>query len=219
MRERLWRKRVRLLLRYAPPGRLLDIGTGDGHFLGVAAAAGFQVHATEMSQRGIELCVQRGFEVFHGRPEDAEWGARQFDVVTLWHVLEHVPDPARLLGLAARLLSPGGLLAVAVPNEDAQLVPHRLRWRDKGHPLGVLAWGEEVHLTHFQPSTLRRALRGAGLRIVSTGVDDVYVRRSIGDLASLYLNKTVCMLTGGGWHGARAMFCLATKPVPGAAAR
>src|SRR5262249_26042982 len=87
-----------------------------------------------------------------------------FDVVTLWHVLEHLIHPRAMLEAARTRLAPEGLLVVAVPNLDN--LPMRLAYRvARGRSLPLYeAGGREPHLTHLDPRTLR-ALRAAWERL------------------------------------------------------
>ena len=134
----------------------------------------------------------------------------------MWHVLEHLPDPQCALAKIHSLLRPDGLLFVAVPNEENQLFRNRIGLRRSLHPLGCLLpekpsgvapsqsttppywWGMELHLTHFQPHTLREGLRRAGFETIKFGVDDLYSRRSCSNLAKLYLQKALSGLLS--WH-------------------
>jgi SAM-dependent methyltransferase len=162
-RVSLWRRRLRQIERRAPAGTLLDVGCGDGLFLKVARDAGWQVEGIEFSPEGARRASER-----LGRPVAVGDLARggmlrgPFEVVTLWHVLEHLADVASMLEAARRRLGPGGLLAVAVPNLDN--LPLRLAYRlARGRPLPIYEAGaREPHLSHFRPRTLARALARHG---------------------------------------------------------
>jgi SAM-dependent methyltransferase len=209
VRRFLWQKRLKILQRYLQSGRLLDVGTGDGHFAAVAREAGFEVEATEISERGATLSAQRGVKVQRGALEELHWPEGTFDVVSLWHVLEHVPRPGELLQRIGHLLRPGGYLVLAVPNEDAALFPFHCGQTREPNPLGPLDWGpgRELHLTHFQPKTLATGLRRAGFKVVRSGVDDVYVERGWENLTQYYFHRALNALTG--WHYARALYMVA----------
>lgn len=162
--------RVALLLSHTEPGHLIEIGSGTGAFASTAQAAGFDVSAIEMSERccrylseseGIRaICSDRPLEVLASLP--------QARVVVLWHVLEHLSNPAEVLARLADKLEPGGILAIGVPNPSS--LQFRLlgrRWAhldaprhlclippdaliDKGHVLGM----HEVALTTTDPDGL-----------------------------------------------------------------
>jgi SAM-dependent methyltransferase len=103
-----------------PPGRLLDIGCATGDFVWLLAAQGWQVAGNDLSAAAIEQ-ARRRFPAplrgaFHsGSLASAQFAPESFDVVTLWHTIEHLPDPAGTLREAWRLLRPGGMLLIQTP--------------------------------------------------------------------------------------------------------
>ncbi|MCC7139821.1 MAG: class I SAM-dependent methyltransferase [Planctomycetes bacterium] len=209
VRDLLWRKRLRTIARFRPSGDLLDIGTGDGEFLRHAAGA-YAVRCTEVSAAGADHVRRRGFEPQIGDFLALDVPEASFDVVTLWHVLEHVPWPGRVLAKVEATLRPGGIVAVAVPNERRPLLWRRRRKR----PLGTLGWGEEIHLTHFVPTTLRRTMARVGLRVLEFGVDDVELERSFATGVAHQAHRLVSAVTG--WHLGRAMYVVARRTRGGA---
>ena len=99
------------------PGRLLDVGCGDGRFLAAMAARGWRTEGVETDSVAAHLARQRSKSVIHETPlEAAQFPDNSFDMVSLLHVLEHVPDPRATLTEAHRILRPGGALFLAVPN-------------------------------------------------------------------------------------------------------
>jgi SAM-dependent methyltransferase len=152
---------VSRLERYAGPGRLLDVGCGEGAFLRAARKRGWEVFGTELTAETARFARESGgLDVRTGGP--AEWGfeAGTFDAVTFWHVLEHVPDPVAMLEQCARLLRPGGLIVVAVPN--LRSLQAKLAGRHWFH-LDV-----PYHVSHFSPASLDVALRRSGFDVLST---------------------------------------------------
>ena len=120
-RRRTFERGQRLVRRYAPPPSvdLLDVGCSAGLFLEVAMAAGWNAWGIEPSTWLSERAkAQVGDRVVTAKFDDAAVAGRQFDVVTMWDVLEHVPDPGGFLGTARRALRPGGVLALNVPARD-----------------------------------------------------------------------------------------------------
>jgi ubiquinone/menaquinone biosynthesis C-methylase UbiE len=147
-----WRHRQALLRR--PPGRILDVGCGSGNFLAALRSRGWDAYATEFSDAAVAMAQRRGITVHRGTVEDAGYPDDHFDVVTMWHVLEHVPAPRETLNELRRILKPDGLLVVEVP--DSASLTFRLCGRD---------WmGLDVprHLQHFTPTTLVRLLTDSG---------------------------------------------------------
>ena len=147
-------KRVNLKYKFKlatqdlPQGRLLDIGCGVGDFLGVAAKAGWEVVGIEPSSQAKSIANDRlGFMPLDPS-ETATLPSSSFDVITMWHVLEHVDDLSEQVSQLARLLTPGGRLIVAVPNyQSYDAIFYKSKWA---------AWDVPRHLSHFNTHTLNR---------------------------------------------------------------
>jgi SAM-dependent methyltransferase len=141
---------ARRLDRIAPPGRVLDVGAGDGTLLDALRrtgrdAIGLELVATRPDIRAADI---------------AEIEERDFAAIVFWHSLEHLPRPAAALARAAELLARGGVLVVAVPNSDS--LQARLfgdRW---------LALDLPRHLVHLPASTLIGRLEQLGLEVART---------------------------------------------------
>jgi 2-polyprenyl-3-methyl-5-hydroxy-6-metoxy-1,4-benzoquinol methylase len=153
--RKLWPKRLRL-----PPtgqGRLLDFGCGGGTLLRQLHEQGWQVLGMDVSPEVVErVQAETGLPVLLGTLPHAELTPHSFDLITMWHSLEHVPDPLSTLREAQRLLVPGGKVMVVAPNIDS------LAFRTFGQ-----AWfGLDLprHFTHFAPWTLHFMLERAGFR-------------------------------------------------------
>ena len=209
-RHTMWSRRVKLIQGFSTGSKLLDIGTGDGHFLDIARESGFCCEGTEFSNAGKSRAEKLGFKIHFGQLMELNLPADSFDIVTIWHVLEHVPNPGDILKDVFRILKPGGIIAVAVPNEENLLFRWRIR-KTSVNPLGEHEWGKEIHLTHFQPQTLRRSIRRNGFGLTYFGVDDVYGNRNFRNMSVLNLHKIFSLLSG--WHFSIAMICVAQKPV------
>ncbi len=139
-------------------GKLLEIGSAMGHFLEAMKRRGWDVRGIEISADAIELAQQQGIEVFCGILEEYQ-SDEHFDVVCLYQVLEHVPDPAYVIERSRQLLSEGGLLVIEVPNLesfDAKINRQRRAWN----------YDLPRHLNHFRPGVLRNKLRENGFEIV-----------------------------------------------------
>jgi ubiquinone/menaquinone biosynthesis C-methylase UbiE len=172
-RELLWRRRLAQLLEHRKRGRLLDVGCGVGAFLGLAKKAGFEAFGTEVSEyagrRTEEIC---GVPVFIGNLEEAGFPSDYFDVVTLYHVIEHVNDPSRYLFETHRILKPGGLVVVACPNVESYVFNLAyFVFKRKRFQLFSTS-DKEIHLYHFSPRTLEKLLVGHEFRLLSLGLDD-----------------------------------------------
>jgi SAM-dependent methyltransferase len=147
--------------RTTPGGRLLDIGCARGDFALRMSTLGWEAHGIELDGEAAQFASEvRGLRVLQGRAEDRlpEYGRESFDLVTMWHVLEHVEDPSRVLAEVHRVLRPGGRVVVEVPNYDSLI----------SAMLGKYWYSLEppFHLTHFTPATLRRMLEIRDFRSV-----------------------------------------------------
>ncbi|MCK9250496.1 MAG: class I SAM-dependent methyltransferase [Solirubrobacteraceae bacterium] len=165
------RQRLRIVARHAarrpsdaaPDGDapvLLDVGAGRGRFVATAADAGWDARGLEPSARGVEAARDvYGVPLLRTTVEGADVAPSSVDAATLWHVLEHVDDPAATLRTIAAWLRPGGVLVVGVPNRrSCQARVGGARWFHADVPR---------HRTHFTPDGLRRVVAAAGLRTVA----------------------------------------------------
>lgn len=215
-RTRMWSKRLDLLKRAGSNVRLLDIGAGIGTFLSLARdRMGWDVTGTEVSTAAVGIARKRySLELQLGWAEDLALPRGSFDVITLWHVLEHVPSPSQTLKLCHDLLRPNGLLGIAVPNDDdarTSLVRSKAALRRKEPPprYEALRPHGEVHLSQFKSRVLERALRSHGFRVKLVTVDDQYARpdRRSENLIGAY--RLIRSMTG--LNFGQATFVLARK--------
>jgi 2-polyprenyl-3-methyl-5-hydroxy-6-metoxy-1,4-benzoquinol methylase len=160
--RRTFARRLERLERWVRPGRVLDVGCAAGFFLDEARRRGWTPQGLDVSAFAVQYARTRfGCDVRHAGLLEASLPAAAYDLVTMWDVIEHVPDPAACVRRAAELLRPGGLLALATP--DLGSLPARLtgaRWI--GYKLS------REHLYYFERRTLRRLLGTAGLEVVDT---------------------------------------------------
>ncbi|TGD58637.1 class I SAM-dependent methyltransferase [Flavobacterium humi] len=107
-------KKVSLITSFHPEkGSLLDIGAGTGDFLTVAKAKGWQTTGLEPSEKAKNMAISKGVS-FKNDLKSIE--NQSFDVITMWHVLEHVPDIEEQIKELKRLVKPNGTIFIAVPN-------------------------------------------------------------------------------------------------------
>src|SRR5262249_31474362 len=99
---------------------LLDVGCGSGTLLGLMKRRGFRVMGVEFSREAAAVAqAENGVPVITGSLEDTLFPAESFDIVTLFHVMEHVTNPRSVLSEVARILRPEGSIVLQVPNIDS----------------------------------------------------------------------------------------------------
>ena len=125
---RLASRRLRRVLAIKRTGRLLDVGCGIGRFINAARKAGFEVQGIELSTSAVNIAKQKyGLNLLFGDLDDLDFEIEKFDVITLWHSLEHVPYPGRTLTKIKSILADGGYLVIAVPNDDGYWFTRRIK--------------------------------------------------------------------------------------------
>ncbi len=172
--------RLRRLGPPAPGARLLDVGAAYGFAVAEARRAGWQAWGLELSRAAARVAAAAGTPVLVAEAARAPFAAGSLDAVTLWDVLEHLPDPHAALAELARLLRPGGLLALSTG--DVGSLAARLsgsRWHLYSLP---------EHLFFFSRQSLRLLLGAHGLRVESMRAEGA--RYPLGYLAER-LRKTL----------------------------
>lgn len=153
-----FRDLVRLVRCFSQSRRLLDVGSWYGDFLVVARQEGFSVAAVEPNSEARRYLGERlDIDVVHDIEEAAKvYGSESFDIVSLFHVLEHMVDPQRTLQLIYGLLSMKGLVIIRVPNIKSMC----FKLLGKG-------WGgvQRTHVVYYAPDTLGRLLENCGFQI------------------------------------------------------
>jgi SAM-dependent methyltransferase len=141
------------------PGRLLDVGCGIGTELRVARERGWRATGIELAAASLGVARDDGLDVIGEPLGQVALPPASFDLVTVNHALEHIPRVRPVLDEVRRVLRPGGLLFVSVPNLGAW--QHRLGL-DR---LGGLAFSDD-HYLFFTPATLGRCLTHDGFTLV-----------------------------------------------------
>lgn len=186
------RYKVDILRQFAKQGRLLEIGPSYGAFAYLAKQAGFAVEAIE---RDAECCrfLEQVVGVRATQSDDVTAAIQHiqpepFDIIALWHVIEHLTDPWRTLEAVAGSIKDGGLLVLATPNPQA-LQFHMLRrfWAHIDAPR---------HIELIPASLLARRMQDLGFQQVFLTTSDEGTVRN---------NKF-------GWHG--SLMAMASSPIP-----
>lgn len=157
-----WRmevEKVHLVERFCAGGKILDVGCGEGKFLWALDQERWDRHGVELNAAIVETVGSRvpGISIATGSLDAEELPLGSFDMITFWHVLEHVPRPQAALERVFELLRPGGTVIISLPN----IASHQARWfRSDWYAFTDVP----RHLHHFSPGSLRLLLEASGLQ-------------------------------------------------------
>lgn len=135
-------------------GRLLDIGAGTGDFLNVVKKDGWQISGIEPSEKAKSIAIKKGIS-FQEKLSDFE--DHSFDVITMWHVLEHVPNLEDQIKELKRLLKPTGTILIAVPNFNS--------YDAKRYGTFWAAYDVPRHLWHFSKTAIAKLFERENLKL------------------------------------------------------
>jgi SAM-dependent methyltransferase/4-amino-4-deoxy-L-arabinose transferase-like glycosyltransferase len=156
--DRLYATRARSFARAAGcvPGRVIDIGCGRGQVLHQLRALGWQTAGTELSETSARYARDAlGLDVKVGEVQDLNLEG-PYDLVIIWHVLEHMSDPGQVLREVTRILAPSGTVIIGVPNFSS--------WEAALGKAGWFHLDVPRHLNHFTPTSLAHLMHDAGLQ-------------------------------------------------------
>ncbi len=179
------RRRRQAVLRYQQSGCLLDLGCATGDFLNEMRVSGqWQVYGVEPISLPAQIARDRfALEVFVGKLEEANFTENYFDVITLWDVLEHVPNPSTTLSEIWRILKPGGWLFIQTPDPDS--------WEPRLFGPSWMGWDAPRHLYMFPRTVLMRYLGKNGFRVIK--------------VQSIAGNVSTALVSLGYWYDLRGM--------------
>ena len=159
--------RLNPILKYRNAGKLLEIGPWTGIFSCNAKDAGFEVTALEMDQKCVDFLNETvGIRAVQTAdpPATLDQLNEKFDVITLWHSLEHLREPWHVIEQCAAHLAPGGILVIAVPNiESYQFSLLRSAWKHLDAPR---------HLFFYPVESLVQLCTDCGLSVLETTTAD-----------------------------------------------
>jgi 2-polyprenyl-3-methyl-5-hydroxy-6-metoxy-1,4-benzoquinol methylase len=160
-----------IIRTFKPTGRLLDIGAGKGDFLSLASKQGYHSKGIEPSPRFCQHAREKyGAHIAQGfLGDEGCFNGERFDIVTMFHVLEHVKTPQKLLATVSTHLEKNGIIYIEVPNADATLLKiadalFRIsgkKWSTRLSPLH-----EPFHAVGYSPKSLTYLLKKNGFDIV-----------------------------------------------------
>jgi 2-polyprenyl-3-methyl-5-hydroxy-6-metoxy-1,4-benzoquinol methylase len=176
-RDVLWQRRLKMVKKLKTSGRLLDIGTGIGQFLFFARKQ-FQVVGTEISASAVKIAKEKyKQDVIKGEIENIDFMGIRFDIITVFHVLEHLTNPLSFMERCKELLSDEGVIIIAVPNDINSLLQRLRHLLHRAYDLPKLALDNsqhEIHLSHFTCETLRNWLTTSDFVIIQETLDPYY---------------------------------------------
>ncbi|MBX3204383.1 MAG: class I SAM-dependent methyltransferase [Labilithrix sp.] len=160
----LLRERARIVERFAPapsePGakrRLLDVGCGSGAFARLMSRRGFDAVGVEPFSLGRPV-DEPGLRLVRAPLERVRSDLGDFDVITMWHVLEHLDAPQPTLASLREHLRPGGVVVISVPNFES--------WQSRFFEGGWFHLDPPRHVTHFDHATLKALFAETGFEIL-----------------------------------------------------
>ncbi len=151
--------RVRFFRHKKNKGTLLDIGCGNGYFMALCQSKGYEVQGVDISAWAAKYATEElGFKVTVGEIEDVNMPTRFFDIITMWHFLEHTRNPLKVVQKANTWLKRDGVLIIEVPNYDGTDA--------RGYGENWIGWQFPYHLFHFTPETQQKLLQKSGFQII-----------------------------------------------------
>lgn len=111
--------RIDILMEFTKQGDIMEIGCATGEFLEKARTQGFNTFGIDLSENYVEYAKKKGLNVFCGRIEDIEKDSKQYDIIAMFHLIEHIARPEEFLKSINRLLKKDGLIYIVTPNANS----------------------------------------------------------------------------------------------------
>lgn len=146
-------------------GRLLDVGCGLGYFVKkISSFPNWQVYGYEISEPAVEFARNKlGLKnIYGGKVEKSNFPKKYFDIIILWDVIEHIPNPHPLLSYLGSILKDDGLLFMHTPNIKVQLPKAKIKKMIKGMRAGVHYLEAKDHINNYSVKTIKKVLRNNG---------------------------------------------------------
>jgi 2-polyprenyl-3-methyl-5-hydroxy-6-metoxy-1,4-benzoquinol methylase len=150
---------------YRKTNKILDAGCGAGYFLDEAKKRGWQIYGTELSDKAIQICTEKGIKMKKGFVDPSNYEPNTFDIITSFEVIEHINNPQSELKNFNIILRDGGLVYITTPNFNSIL-----RYHLKAK-YNVISYPE--HLSYYTKTTLKKMFELNGfkkLKIETTGI-------------------------------------------------
>lgn len=149
------KNKLKLINSQSPKGRILDIGAGVGDFLSVCKNDGWQTIGIEPSDKAKNIAKSKGVSFVENL---SELENHSFDIITMWHVLEHVPNLEEQITELKRLIKPNGTIIIAVPNFKSFDAKHYGQF--------WAAFDVPIHLWHFSKTAIQKLFAKEKLELI-----------------------------------------------------
>ncbi len=155
------KKKLILISKYVSRGTILDYGCGTGMFLKVCQDAGWKSFGMEPDEGARKIASEMGLNMFSDKERIQTYiGTEKFDIITLWHVLEHVTDLEKTLNFFKEKLNQNGALIIAVPNYACYDAKHYKEY--------WAAYDVPRHLYHYEIETIQKLLSKFSFKLIET---------------------------------------------------
>ncbi len=148
-------------------GKLLDVGCGLGYFVKYASVfSDWEVFGSEISEQAARF-AQNNLKlknIFCGRAEELKFPLKHFDIITLWDVIEHIPNPKPLLIYLRAVLKDDGILFIHTPNVKIQLIKAKAKKLIKGMRGGAHYLEAKDHVNIYSSRAIKEVLKQAGFK-------------------------------------------------------
>ena len=181
-------------IQVAPPASVLDVGCGNGEFMKIATEYGYQIEGVDVSEQAISLCHQNGLKARVGNFLTLDFN--QYDLITMWDVVEHLRNPASFIQRAKEILKPNGVLLLKIPGFNRLTFFPIQIW----HRLAVNLLSAPNHVQYFTPKSLTILLNRCGFTDIdwmsSRNFRSVPATNSLKKKTARTFVKTVKQLSG-----------------------
>jgi 2-polyprenyl-3-methyl-5-hydroxy-6-metoxy-1,4-benzoquinol methylase len=150
---------LKVFEKYKVNNNIIDVGAGDGHFIGLAKKKGWNAFATEFDDISVQLCMEKEVIVHKGKLNTANYSKNYFDIIYSAEVIEHINNPQEEINNFRQILRTGGIVYITTPNYNS--ISRKIlksKWNVFNYP---------EHLSYYTPNTLTKLFEAHGFKKVS----------------------------------------------------